>query len=154
MFTMPIAEGAEIVGDDEGPHTDGDDDDDDDDIVGDDEGFAGKITNDDDDEDDEDPKETPKPEAKTMRKMTKQKMMKVKPKPKAKAEVMKPRPKDEYDEGLKGIPGMIVYKGFPGPAMQIVCNDCGHTGTLEGDEFRDDLGIECQNCYSIDTHWD
>ena len=71
MFTMPIAEGAEIVGDDEGPHTDGDDDDDDDDIVRDDEGFAGKITNDDDDEDDEDPKETPKPEAKTMRKMAK-----------------------------------------------------------------------------------
>jgi hypothetical protein len=77
------------------------------------------------------------------------KMMKAKPKPKAnfqsyeaqlKAEVMKPKPKDEYDEGVKGI-----------PATQIECNDCGHTGTLEGGEFYDDLGIKCQNCYSVDT---
>ena len=35
--------------------------------------------------------------------------------------------------------------------QKMMCNDCFVTGTIEGGEFRLDIGIECQNCHSVDT---
>ena len=35
--------------------------------------------------------------------------------------------------------------------VQFQCKDCGHKGMIEGGEFVEDLGIECQNCYSNDV---
>ena len=37
-------------------------------------------------------------------------------------------------------------------SVQMQCKDCGHKGTLEGGDYANHLGIECQNCYSSDVH--